>query len=177
MERPLWDRIQEIYYVAVSMAPSERSAFVERACAQDPQLLREVKSLLDADESSGSFLQSPVFEIGLNIIANGHSSSTDNVDDSSMDDPIGTTIDQHYLIKEKLGQGGMGKVYQALDLKLHNKPVVIKILTEASLQNPYLVQKFKQEVEALARLDHPKVVSVLGLRSIEWQALYRNAVR
>jgi len=162
MERPLWDRIQEIYYAAVSMAPSERSAFVERACAQDPQLLREVKSLLDADGSSGSFLQSPVFEIGLNIIANGHSSSTDNVDDSSMDDLIGTTIDQHYLIKEKLGQGGMGKVYQALDLKLHNKPVVIKILTEASLQNPYLVQKFKQEVEALARLDHPKVVSVLG---------------
>jgi serine/threonine protein kinase len=161
MERPRWDRIQEIYYAAVSMAPSERSAFVERECAQDPDVLREVKSLLDTDDSSGSFLQSPVFEIGLNIIANGQSSSADNVDDSSKDDLIGKPLGQRYLVEKKLGQGGMGKVYLALDLKLHNQPVVIKILTEASLQNSYLVQKFKHEVEALARLAHPKVVRVL----------------
>lgn len=161
MERPLWDRIQEIYYAAVSLAPDERSAFVEQACAGNPQLLREVKSLLEADESSDSFLQSPAFEIGLKIINNGHSDSADDVDDSSTDDFIGTTIGERYLVKEKLGQGGMGKVYLALDLKLHNQPVVIKILTEASLQNSYLVQKFKHEVEALARLAHPKVVRVL----------------
>jgi len=161
MERPLWDRIQEIYYAAVSMAPSERSAFVERVCAQDPQLLREVKSLLDADESSGSFLHSPVFEIGLKLFSSGNSNSADKDSDSSTDDLIGTTIGERYLVKEKLGQGGMGKVYLALDLKLHNQPVVIKILTEASLQNSYLVQKFKHEVEALARLAHPKVVRVL----------------
>lgn len=162
MERPLWDRIQEIYYAAVSMAPAERSAFVERACAQDPDVLREVKSLLDADESSGSFLQAPIFEIGLNMIANGHLDGADNVEDPSTDDLIGTTIGQRYLVEKKLGQGGMGKVYLALDLNLHNKPVVIKILSEASLQNSYLVQKFRHEVEALSRLAHPKVVSVLG---------------
>ena len=160
MERPLWDRIQEIYYAAVSMAPSERNAFVERACAQDQDLLREVKSLLEAGDSSGSFLQSPVFEIGLNIIANGQSSSADNDQDSSMDDLIGTTIGQRYLVKEKLGQGGMGKVYLALDQKLLDKLVVIKILSEVSLKNSYLVQKFRHEVEALSRLAHPKVVSV-----------------
>jgi serine/threonine protein kinase len=161
MERPLWDRIQEIYYAAVSMAPSERRAFVERECAQEPDVLREVKSLLDAGASSDSFLQSPVFEVGLNIIGNGQSSSADNVDDSSKDDLIGKPIGQRYLVEKKLGQGGMGKVYLARDLKLHNQQVVIKILTEASLQNSYLVQKFKHEVEALARLAHPKVVRVL----------------
>jgi serine/threonine protein kinase len=160
MERPLWDRIQEIYYAAVSMAPSERSAFVERACAQNPQLLREVKSLLDA-ESSGSFLQSPAFEIGLKIINNGHSDSADNVDDTSRDDLIGTTIGQHYLVEKKLGQGGIGKVYLARHLNLYNKLVVIKILLEASLQNPYLRQTFEREVKALSRLNHPNVVSVL----------------
>jgi serine/threonine protein kinase len=162
MERPFWDRIQEIYYAAESMAPAERSAFVDRECAQNPDLLREVKSLLDADDPSGSFLQSPVFEVGLNIIANGQSDSADNDDDSSMDDLIGKTIGQRYIVEKKLGQGGMGKVYLALDLELHNKRVVIKILSEASLQNSYLVQKFKHEVEALSRLAHPKIVSVLG---------------
>jgi hypothetical protein len=48
MERPLWDRIQELYHSSLRLAPSKRSAFVENACAQDPNLLREVKSLLVA---------------------------------------------------------------------------------------------------------------------------------
>ena len=39
MDRPLWDRIQEIYYSTLPIAPSERSAFVESACAEDPHLL------------------------------------------------------------------------------------------------------------------------------------------
>ncbi len=161
MERPLWDRIQEIYHSSLSLAPSERSAFVENACAQDPHLMREVKSLLDADELSGDFLESSVFELGLKIITSSHSSIAPTSDDSSMDDLIGTTID-HYLVEKKLGEGGMGNVYLARELSLHNKRVVIKILLEASLQNPYLRQKFAQEVEALARLNHPNVVSVLG---------------
>src|SRR5690348_10438997 len=134
MERPLWDRIQEIYHSSLSLAPSERSAFVENACAQDPHLMREVKSLLDADESSGDFLESSVFELGLKIITSSHSSSAPTSDDSSMDDLIGTTIDR-YLVEKKLGEGGMGNVYLARELSLHNKRVVIKILLEASLQN------------------------------------------
>ncbi len=159
MERPLWDRIQEIYHSSLRLAPSERSAFVENACAQDPHLLREVKSLLDADEAAGDFLESSVFEIALKIITSNHSSSAPKDDD--WDDLIGTAIDR-YLVEKKLDEGGMGKVYLARELSLHNRRVVIKILLEASLQNPYLRQKFDQEVEALARLNHPNVVSVLG---------------
>src|SRR5215208_667283 len=161
MERPLWDRIQELYHSSLRLAPSERSAFVENACAQDPHLLREVKSLLDSDEAAGDFLESSIFEIGLRIITSSDSSSASNSDDSSIDDLIGTTIGERYLVEKKLGQGGMGKVYLARDLKLRNRPVVIKILLEASLQNPYLKQKFEQEVEALSRIEHPNVVGVL----------------
>lgn len=161
MERPLWDRIQEIYHSSLRLASSERSAFVENACAQDPNLMREVKSLLDADEAAGNFLESAVFDVGLKIITNSHSSSAPMSDDSARDNLIGTTIDR-YLVEKKIGEGGMGKVYLARELSLHSRPVVIKILSEASLQNAYLRKKFKQEVEALARLSHPNVVSVLG---------------
>jgi serine/threonine protein kinase len=154
MERSQWDRIQEIYHSSLRLDPSERRAFVEKACAQNPVLLREVNSLLDADEASGDFLRSSVFDIGLKVMGPPAG------DDSSTDDLIGTVIGGRYLVVEKLGQGGMGKVYLARDQRVH-KSVVIKILLDAALQHPYLMQRFKQEVEALSRIDHPNVVSVL----------------
>lgn len=74
---------------------------------------------------------------------------------------IGVTLDSRYFIQKELGQGGVGMVYLALDRKLHDKPLVIKVLLEKSLQNSWVVQKFQQEKEALARVDHPGVVGIL----------------
>ena len=74
---------------------------------------------------------------------------------------IGVTLDNRYFIEKELGQGGVGAVYLARDRKLHDKPVVIKVLLEKSLQNSWVVQKFQQEKEALARVDHPGVVGIL----------------
>jgi serine/threonine protein kinase len=162
MERPLWDRIQEIYYSTLPMPQSERSVFVARACDHDPFLEREVNSLLDADDSSGGFLESPVFELGLKIISSKNPNRSGNADGSSLDNLVGTTIDGRYLVERALGKGGMGKVYFARDITLHNRPVVIKVLLQASLQDEYVVKKFRQEVEALARIDHPGVVGVFG---------------
>ena len=74
---------------------------------------------------------------------------------------IGITLDNRYFIEKELGRGGVGAVYLARDRKLHDKPVVIKILLEKSLHNSWVVQKFQQEKEALARVDHPGVVGIL----------------
>ena len=74
---------------------------------------------------------------------------------------LGTTLDSRYFIERELGRGGVGAVYLARDRKLHNKPVVIKVLLEKSFQNSWVVQKFQQEKEALARVDHPGVVGIL----------------
>jgi len=161
MERPVWDRIQEIYHSTLLIPPSERSAFIASACDNDPFLVREVGSLLKADESSEGFLESPVFELGLKIISSDSLKIT-TVANGSADSLAGTTIDQKYLIERELGHGGMGRVYFARDLTLHSRPVVIKILLEASVKDVYVVKKFRQEVEALARIDHPGVVNVLG---------------
>jgi len=76
-------------------------------------------------------------------------------------DLVDAILDGRYAVRELLGHGGIGAVYLAHDLKLHNKPVVIKILLEKSLQNSWVVQKFEQEKEALARVDHPGVVGIL----------------
>jgi serine/threonine-protein kinase len=161
MERPLWDRIQEIYYSALPMSGSDRNAFLPGACNNDPFLVREVSSLLRADDSADGFLETPVFELGLKVISSSNpklSVSTTEVGATL----VGTAVDGRYLVERELGHGGIGKVYLARDLTLHHRPVVIKVLLQASLNDSYVVTKFRQEVEALSRIDHPNIVSVLG---------------
>ena len=158
MERPLWDRIQEIYYSTLPMPRSERSAYLAGTCNNDPLLMREVTSLLHADDTADGFLEVPVFELGLKVISSNNRKDPTAVSGESL---VGT-IDGRYLVERELGHGGMGKVYLARDVTLHHRRVVIKILLQTSLLDPYVVTKFRQEVEALSRIDHPNVVSVLG---------------
>jgi len=79
---------------------------------------------------------------------------------------LGTTLHDRYFVERELGRGGVGAVYLARDRKLHNKPVVIKVLLEKSFQNSWVVQKFQQESEALARINHPGVVNVFDSGSL-----------
>jgi len=66
------------------------------------------------------------------------------------------------VIQSELGRGGFGVVYLANDLQLHSRPVVIKTLLETKRgQDEWPQRKFGQEIEALARIDHPGVVGVL----------------
>ena len=74
---------------------------------------------------------------------------------------IGSTLENRYYIEKELGKGGVGVVYLALDRKLHNKRVVVKVLLEEFLRNEWVLVKFKQEKEALALIDHPGVVGIL----------------
>jgi len=156
MEQPNWDRIQEIYHAALAMPRSERRAFVAKAIEHNPILVREVNALLDADDPSIGFLESPIVKLGPKNF-----SGSDQTHASSADSFEGTTIDGRYLIERELGHGGMGQVYFALDLKLNRRPVVIKILSRDLLEDSYARQKFKQEAEALSRIHHVGVVDVL----------------
>jgi serine/threonine protein kinase len=80
-------------------------------------------------------------------------------DGSSTTSPA--TVNGRYRIERELGRGGIGVVYLARDLRLHEMPVVIKFLLEDSTQNPWLSRKFLQEAEALTRIHHPGVVRVI----------------
>jgi len=164
MEPALWNRIQEIYSSTLPMPWSERRAHLAGACNNDSLLMCEVISLLHADDTADGFLESPVFELGLKIISS-NSNSRDSTNGPSLisgESLVGTTIDGRYLVERELGHGGIGKVYLARDVTLHHRRVAIKVLLQASLDDPYVVIKFRQEVEALSRIDHPNVVSVLG---------------
>ncbi|HEX8652145.1 MAG TPA: serine/threonine-protein kinase [Pyrinomonadaceae bacterium] len=74
---------------------------------------------------------------------------------------VGLTLEHRYFIEKELGHGGIGCVYLARDAKLVNKPVVVKVLLEKTLQNEWALRKFEHEKEALARVDHPGIIGIL----------------
>jgi tRNA A-37 threonylcarbamoyl transferase component Bud32 len=63
-----------------------------------------------------------------------------------------------YRILRELGRGGMGIVYQARQTVM-NRPVVIKVINKALLDNSDAVERFRREVQAAARLAHPNIVT------------------
>jgi len=73
---------------------------------------------------------------------------------------IGATLDGRYLLETRLGQGGFGLVYLAADNKTASRKVVVKIMRREDVNNEWSKHKFKQEVEALSRLDHPGIVGL-----------------
>lgn len=68
-------------------------------------------------------------------------------------------IDRYTLIK-KLGQGGMGVVYEVRDPRL-NRRVAIKLLPGHLLGNPEMRRRFEQEAQTIAQLQHPNIVKIL----------------
>jgi serine/threonine protein kinase len=67
-----------------------------------------------------------------------------------------------YRIESKLGEGGMGVVYRAIDEKLHRE-VAIKVLHPQLLQHENLKERFRREARMHARIMHPHIVTLLSL--------------
>ncbi len=80
-----------------------------------------------------------------------------------MDDLLGKQIDQ-YRIETLLGEGGMGAVYRALDSNLA-RPVALKIMHRQFASQPEFRQRFLQEAQAAARLNHPNIVAIYNFSS------------
>lgn len=62
----------------------------------------------------------------------------------------------HFLVQSRIGQGGMGQVYQATDLAL-DRPVALKVLAPDIASRPGLRERFYREARAQARIKHPNV--------------------
>jgi Tol biopolymer transport system component len=88
---------------------------------------------------------------------------------------IGTRLGP-YEVTAKLGQGGMGEVYQAKDFHL-GRSVALKVLPEGFTKDPERLARFEREAKLLAQLNHPNIAQIYGFEtSGETRALVMELV-
>ena len=76
-----------------------------------------------------------------------------------------TILAGRYELAGEIGQGGMAKVFKAIDMRL-GRPVAVKVLAPALANDQAFVQRFQREAEAAARLNHPNIVGVFDSGSV-----------
>ena len=77
---------------------------------------------------------------------------------------VGTTLG-NYKILEKIGAGGPGTVYKAIDSKL-GRPVVIKFLPAELTEKEANLKRFEREARLASALDHPNICTIFDLNVI-----------
>jgi serine/threonine-protein kinase len=82
------------------------------------------------------------------------------------EDPIvGQLLDGSYEVLRVIGEGGMGRVYEARHTRLHTKRFAVKLLHHELARQPDVVTRFQREAEAASVLTHPNVVGVYDVNT------------
>ncbi|HEY5755408.1 MAG TPA: serine/threonine-protein kinase [Steroidobacter sp.] len=148
MQLERWHRIKDLFSAALDYSAADRPAFLDRSCGDDIELLAQVRSLLDAHESSLGFIERPAVERA------GLAPAFEPFDWN------GRRLGNYRIVGE-LGRGGMSHVYKAArDDDQYTKEVAIKLL-RPGLDTHSLLQRLRDERQMLAQLSHPNIAQLL----------------
>lgn len=147
-----WQKAKDILAEALELPAGERASFLDSRCGGDPALRRELDALLAASDGDG-------FLDGETTLPSPGGPAVDPVTAPAIGegDVLGP-----YRIEKKLGEGGMGEVYKALDSRLGRR-VAIKVLPARLSQNTSALMRFERETQALAALSHPNIVAIFDV--------------
>ncbi len=137
-------KIEILFERALDLPEGQRAAFLDRECADDLDLRREVESLLAADNDAGEFMDRPA--------AGPRPAPSPGI----ARERVG-----RYRILRKLGAGGMSEVFLGVrDDDEFRKHVAIKVVRQ-DLDREDLLRRFRTERQILAGLDHPNIAKLL----------------
>jgi tetratricopeptide (TPR) repeat protein/predicted Ser/Thr protein kinase len=131
-------QIEELYDAARERSPEERAALLAHV---DPAVRREVESLL-AQPTGGMLLDQPAIQAAAQLLQ-----------DSTVTELAAGACLGPYRIESKLGEGGMGEVFRAVDTRL-GRAVAIKIAREQ------FSARFEREGRAISSLNHPNICTL-----------------
>src|SRR6266540_6459921 len=140
-------RSDEILQSALELAPEERAAFLDKACAGDEGMRQKVESLLAAAQQMNGFMEERMSRVAGELMIDG---------------PVTAAAGQmigYYKIVELLDKGGMGEVYLATDTR-SGREVALKLLPDSSISDQQRVRRFQQEARSILALNHPNIVTI-----------------
>ena len=145
-----WKEIEQLCDQALTLTEDERGAFLKSACAGDEELRREVESLLAFQKQAENFIETPAMDQAAKAMAESEYESR------AATPRIGLMV-SHYRIVERLGYGGMGEVYRAVRADDQYQKLVALKLVRSGFDTQFIQERFKNERQILAGLEHPNI--------------------
>jgi len=144
-----WNEIERLYEASSGLPSEQRARFLTESCA-DPDMRREVESLLAQREHIPGFLEQRGLDVAAGILTGKESGTL-----------VGSTID-HYEVRAFIGAGAMGEVYRAHDSRL-GRDVALKVMPALFSEDPVRTCRSEREAKLLASLNHPNIASIYDL--------------
>ena len=157
-----WQEVETIIDQVLDLPEEQRQAFINKQCKDKPKLKGEVTQMLESIFDSEGWLENPK-EYKQDV----YEEMASDVQLLSSEQSLEGTEVGSYLVKEKIGEGGMGSVYLAEHLSddIDHK-VAIKIIRsgKATQEN---IKRFKREQQILAGLHHPGIARMYDAGATE----------
>ncbi len=150
---------ETIFAAALQWETAEsRAAYLDEACAGDPDLRRRVDQLLKAGEAAQTFLESPAAR-ALDPFPKDKKAARNEPPSEAPGTRIG-----RYKLLQQIGEGGCGTVFMAEQEVPVRRRVALKVI-KLGMDTKSVVARFEAERQALALMDHPNIARVLDAGS------------
>jgi eukaryotic-like serine/threonine-protein kinase len=146
MTPELWERLKSLFDDAMEKPAAERSRFVDEVCGDDRELKKELAALLTANDEQTGLGNTSVVNVRELFPADPRSFSA------------GELILDRFMIVRYVGGGGMGDVYEAMDLELGR--IALKTIRPDIAANPDMLARFKKEVQLALKISGPHVCRI-----------------